>query len=329
MEEAIYDEEIFLDSGNLFSESVSNDKWVLYHGTNSIFEEGILAGGLRRHPISKGLVERFIRIYESTGMQLLAAHEFPELAEGGHGYVHLVSFTMQSFEKDFTTKPIYFSEGVKYALTYTNSRYSGGETVSGLQHGLDSLRLYCADEKYRDFIIKRIWDRWMYRHAHLLPAELARLRLERVTAKEIGQAHEILTGIGVITEVAPGNWGGYPTLSISTEELSEQIDELHTELIDYIEPSDNYQGGIVLAVKFEESDLGSFRIRHSGMNTGYGYDAEIPSGKIVGVCRLPNGYERNPRAEMKSQDNELARQEDPEDIVFRLRSMPATESPGS
>ena len=311
MENTPFNEQSFIDSGMIFSKEINQNKWVLYHGTSSINEESILSEGLVRPSIEKDVVENIVSIYESSGLQRLSNHDFPEL-NTDDAYLHLKSFTLEvDFEGGRTMKPIYFSELPCYAFTYTASRYAGGETISAINCCIEILQRYCSNESYREFILQRIWRQMRKTYGYMLPSNVRHLDSQKIREEDIANAYDsIVEQIGNVP---------LPRSILTLNEIRTQVDEYKSSVMKYIEAISGHEYGIILAVEFNEEDLDNFLFRDSGLDHGFGYMGNIPVEQIIGICRVYS-EKYYPEVRRHSFNIKQSRMENTSDIVFHLNS---------
>jgi len=303
----------------LFSESITQNKWVLYHGTSSAFENDILRHGLRSHPIDKHLVERFVEVYERSGIRRIS-HKVPRL-DSEDRYVHLRDFTLAvDFEGENTIKPIYLSDRVNYALTYTQSEYFGGETISAISRCLSALEEYCGNENYRNLILVDLWETMENTYfrrgfAKFLPPHLRDKNSENGTEEDFQAIYDCI--LGKWRESYPKGVLSVPRSIPGHEELRESLENIRPMVEAHLIPSSSQSYGIVLAVEFEHRDVENFRVRPSGQDHGFAYDGEIGPEKIIGICRVPEnaklGIEADPF-------HRLQREEDAQDLLHHIKN---------
>lgn len=302
----------------LFSESITQNNWVLYHGTSSAFENDILRHGLRQLPIGKNLVERFVEIYERSGIPRIS-HKVPELNSGGR-YVHLRSFTLGvDFEGENTIKPIYLTEQVNYALTYTQSAYFGGETISAINRCLGVLEEYCSNEEYRNLVVEDLWnsiERVLSRgFAEFLPHHLRDKNSANSTEEDFASIHDCI--LKRIQQDFPKAELNVPRSILTHKEVIESLKKIRPMIEPHFPPTSNHNYGIVFAVEFEHRDVENFRVRPSGQDHGFAYDGEIGPEKIIGICRVPEnaklGIEADPF-------HRLQREEDAQDLLHHIKN---------
>jgi len=316
MEEVYYEYEKQYNKP-IFSESITHNKWVLYHGTSSFFEEDILRNGLKRHSISKSLVEKFVEIYDRSGLEEID-WKFTDFHAASHKFQHLKSYTLKvDFSGENTIKPIFFSEEISYAFTYTQSEFLGGETISAINKCLTALEKYCGNDDFRNAINKELWrklDKIYIKHGWelALPASLRRRNYQNGTEMEFMAIYDYL---------AKNYFNGKKLPNIRRsfyqhQELRDALNKLMPLIKPYILAKVSHSSGIIIAVEFEQSDLSNFRdMKKHKQNQGYAYENEIGPEKIIGICRIPEGTKYSKESDIYTL---IRRREDSEDILYHL-----------
>ena len=122
--------------GCFFPPEISDDPWIVYHGTSSVSEAAIESNGLSWQPgtYSREEVAAVCNVYRSMN--------WAGLGTGGFGVLH--SFTSGDFRLG-TRKPIYLAETSLRSATFALRDFAGGETSRGLRIALHELRQLLTD----------------------------------------------------------------------------------------------------------------------------------------------------------------------------------------
>ena len=137
-----FDPEAVLNTGLLFPDDISNDTWIYYHGTSSIFENAIETNGFKRSQ-SEFLCDREVRGVVSI---------FEKMQWCGSdlgGFAVLKPFSLNFDLKDGSS-PIFFGESGYRALLYATSDFAGGEKARALRKSIKDLEYYITSKAIRD-----------------------------------------------------------------------------------------------------------------------------------------------------------------------------------
>jgi hypothetical protein len=136
-----FDETQLSEAGRFFPPDISNDSWVAYHGTCSLFEADIDRDGLRwtQGVCSLQEVEEIVRIFRSMNWEGVSGGGFPVLA----------GFTLDHDFQWGNTKPLFFAETSGGAAGFASPDFAGGETARAIRYAMRDLRLYLDDDRVR------------------------------------------------------------------------------------------------------------------------------------------------------------------------------------
>ena len=147
----------------LFPKKISNNLWIVYHGTSSLSEDSIEQNGLNRNQsnYSKYDIQKIIDIYEKI--------DWTGIDQGG--FMVLKSFTMNYDFKDSNKKSIFLAESSNRALLYATNDFAGGETARAIRKSIYDLQRYSKENSIRsNHMLYRIKEyKQSLNHLHSLP----------------------------------------------------------------------------------------------------------------------------------------------------------------
>jgi hypothetical protein len=195
VKEIFFDEDRFSRESELFPKFISEDDWIIYHGTSSICENAIERKGFLpdTNAVTKEEIQAVVSIYEK--MNWCGNH--------GGGYVVLSPFSLKHDFGDPRGKPVYFAESSYRASLYSMRDYCAGECAMALRHAFDDLYEYLESPVLREQHNKQLrldfgylqYDKELYRKA-VIPVDLRWLKEEldkieslRLSCQELYDRH--------------------------------------------------------------------------------------------------------------------------------------------
>jgi len=237
---------------------------------------------------SRGLV------YDST---IVSAHELQLIAKvfdamnwagtdkGGFGV--LATFSKSDFA-GLESSPIFLTERSHFALMYASRDFAGGEKLRAVRRSLIDLGRYLTDESIRHAHM----DEMKFEYEHLRSLNAHPDLIEKVRPKPVDL-----------------NW-----LSSSLS----QFDSIHSKAMTAF---DNHQGGIVFALRLEESDL--IDMTYDAF-MGIKARTTVPPGRIVSRVDVPIDFDIG---ELFIQDDLTAFiRKTPSGVVGHLTTKPKSEA---
>ena len=266
-----YDEGSVAKDGRLFPIALSDDLWIAYHGTSSIFEQDIDKTGLHWNTNigSKEDVKYIVNIFKR--MSWCGNHQ--------GGFAVLSAFSLNHDFANADAKPIFLAESSLRALTFATHDFAGGETARALRHCFEDLHQYLISPKLREQHIGALWR-----------------QAKSTIAIPIPQSLENLSDTNVRNEHFRALWAYYLERGVPSEALGAPPQEtdlvwLQNELTHHADLEKRcatahagHEFGLVYAVKFSEADLALLDY-HPTM----GLKAHLPisAEKLVAKVRVP------------------------------------------
>lgn len=141
IQEFVFNEKQYLNTGQVFTSKVEKDNWVFYHGTSSLMENNIDAQGLiwKKNGIGKEEVEQVLNIF----------HEMSWAGKHTGGYCILKPFTGDYDFGGGNEKSIYLAETSHRAMLYSTKDFAGGETQRAIRNCIEDLEKYLTDSSVR------------------------------------------------------------------------------------------------------------------------------------------------------------------------------------
>jgi hypothetical protein len=247
----LWKEQEYKDHGLLFPPEITEDPWVLYHGTSQENSDAIERDGLQWRPgvYSVADIIELVSVFHSLGWH----------GESGDGIGVLNSYTRTDFAGG-AEKPVYLAETAWRASRYARRSSAGGETASALRAAFDHLLLYVADRSTRD------------QHAREKPTDIfagSKPWTEVASVSVAAQRHGL-------PDEARRQW---------VEVQLGRLVNLHARCR---LPLMRYELGVVYAIRFTPDDLASMRSRKTG---GVEWLGRIPPERLTGKVMLRPNYE--------------------------------------
>lgn len=263
-----------------FPEDISDDLWVVYHGTSNHVEEKIEKHGFmwQSELYSKSEVSKVIEIFDRLHW----------VGTDMGGLVVLATYTQYDFERGDSegTKPIYFAETPFRGMLYASLDWAGGETTRALRHAFRDLDRYLNSEEFRRKEMWKSWRRLSERVICNLPNRLKVHSEDDISPKKIRALWKYFARLGL--RIGTGPESGIKPVVFSEDWLRKKLTTLKhvRERCDCLIKS--YKYGIVYAVKFSESDIPF--LAYSG-SSGFMTNKTIPPDRIDSKVRIyPNVY---------------------------------------
>jgi len=154
IKEIPFNPDTYSATAELFSESISKDDWIVYHGTSSVYERDIERSGF--HPstniASKEEVQEVVSVFKK--MKWCGNH--------GGGLSVLEIFSLDHDLADPKGKPIFFAESSYWASLYAMRNFSGGECARALRYALNDLQKYLESTAMREEHNKQLRSKFKY-----------------------------------------------------------------------------------------------------------------------------------------------------------------------
>jgi len=248
----LWDHERFLSTGALFPVEITDDPWVLYHGTSAEYSDAIERCGLQWQP---GVYTRADVVAVMRAFYMLRWD-----GASGQGAATLRSFTQNDFGAA-SSKPVYLAETAWRASRYGTRECSGGETASALRDALNDLLLYLADPAVRDA------------HQRANPADFTSLERPWPEIAELAGSREIFD----LPDEQRARW------------VEAQLAKLVRIQANCAASWIRYRHGVVYAVRIVPSDRQAVTPRRAG---GFEWHGKIDGERLIGKVDLPPNYER-------------------------------------
>ncbi len=130
----------YRDTGAMFPSDISDDPWVLYHGTSGTYSESIEHDGLcwTENLYTRADLVSLLRIFCALRW------------EGVHGHLQaLLYYTKIDFGSD-SCKPIFLASSAYHASKWAQRNHAGGEPATAIRGCFNDLLEYVADPILRD-----------------------------------------------------------------------------------------------------------------------------------------------------------------------------------
>lgn len=136
------DEEKLYATGEVFPAEITNDPWIVYHGTSSSSAAAIEKSGLQWNPsfsLTRVDLDTIIGAFQK--MWWTGSHS--------GGYPVLRGFTFGDFATK-ATKPVFFAEQAFRSTLYAMHDWAGGESWRAARHAISDLAEYINSPKLQD-----------------------------------------------------------------------------------------------------------------------------------------------------------------------------------
>ena len=310
MEIATFESQRFINRGEIFSEEIHDNNWIVFHGTSSIFEERILAQGLswkENNHYSISVVDSIVNQYEKMYW----------FGEDTGGFAVLKPFSLVGDFRKSDSKPIFLAEEASSAITYASKDFAGGETARAIRKSLSDLEKYCINPKLRSNHLQKLWKALLPDPSwyHALPEYLRDINENTVTPEYYSEAwNAIHSKAPIMAKQLPPT---APKID-SIQEFLIQMEEIANKANNAI---NQHEYGVIFAIELTEDDLQS--MEHWGAGGIVSYRL-IPPQKIVGLCKIPDKISQEEW--MGSTSNKVVhgrmfdRYNDPDSLVNKLGS---------
>ena len=159
-----FESELILKRREIFPDKISEDPWIIYHGTSSIFENDIEINGLhwKAANYDKSDVESVVRIFDFMSWS----------GHSGGGYPVLYPFSLKNDFSASTKKPIFLAESSLRAIWFSTRDNAGGETARAIRYALADLQEYISSEELRETHMSYLQHDFEIGAIHSPPSEI-------------------------------------------------------------------------------------------------------------------------------------------------------------
>jgi hypothetical protein len=141
--EYAFSESALVTGEALFPPSITEDPWIVYHGTSSQCTVGIESEGIRGDAgaITRGDIERVVTIFDAMSW----------LGDSHGGYSVLKPWSLDfDFVGGGNSRKIFLAETSARAATFASAEFAGGEGVMALRGSLRDLERYVCEPGVRE-----------------------------------------------------------------------------------------------------------------------------------------------------------------------------------
>jgi hypothetical protein len=182
--------------GQLFSDEVEADPWVMFHGTSGYNARSIETNGFCPHPdtILKEAIQRIVEVFKAMKWS----------GEHGGGYAVLKPFSLDYDLKVSDGSPLFFAETGLRGLLYGCRDFAGGEKLRAVRNAIDDLERYLTDKDVRaqhEELLRLQYRRLVQLNAH--PTELEAVRTAQV---DLNWLHDELVALQAVRQRAADVW---------------------------------------------------------------------------------------------------------------------------